>query len=297
MIQPQVRDVRLMDRQGRAALHLPLVQAAVSVRSVWRAGFEQLVIERPALDIRRTADGRLEVAGIDVSGPGGGDTPLLDWLVEQRELAILGGTVRWLDEKRAQPPLALGDVNFVVRNTTLTHQFRLDATPPTEWGERFTLRAKLREPLLPRPRAVGDMPWASWDGEAYADLGRADVSNLRAYVDLSPWGVTVQSGQGRMRAWADVTRGRVGGVTLDVALQDVLARLGPELPELALVTVNGRVAGEWSDAGWRLSTQNLQFQTREGAVWPGGRVSVAHQVAQALVLMSYTGLLTSTMIK
>lgn len=280
MPQIELRDVRLLDRQGRAALHLPLVQAAVSVRSIWRAGFEQLVIERPALDIRRTADGRLEVAGIDVSGPGSGDTTLLDWLVEQRELAILGGTVRWLDEQRAQPPLALGDVNFVARNTTFTHQFRLDATPPPEWGERFSLRAKLREPLLPRPRATGDLPWATWDGEVYADLGRADVSHLRAYVDLSPWGVTVQSGQGRLRAWMDVARGRVGGGTLDLALQDVITRLGPELPELALVSATGRVSGEWADAGWRLSTQDLRFETREGAVWPGGRVSVAHQAAQ-----------------
>ena len=39
-----------------------------------------------------------------------------------------------------QAPLALGELHLVVRNTARTHQFRLDATPPPEWGQRLSLR-------------------------------------------------------------------------------------------------------------------------------------------------------------
>ena len=41
-------------------MHLPQVQAALSVASLWRGRFEQILIERPVLDVRRRADGRIE---------------------------------------------------------------------------------------------------------------------------------------------------------------------------------------------------------------------------------------------
>ena len=50
-------DVQLLDAQQRPALHLPKVHAALSVSSIWRLGFEQLVIDSPVLDVRRSANG------------------------------------------------------------------------------------------------------------------------------------------------------------------------------------------------------------------------------------------------
>ena len=143
----ELRDVQLIDAQGRVALQLPMVRTAVSVRSLWRGGFEQVVIEAPVLDVRRTAQGRIEVAGLDMSGPSQ-DSAAADWFFAQREFVIRRGTVRWTDDQRRQPTLALGDLDFVSRNTARTHHWRIDATPPPEWGERMSLRGQLREPLI-----------------------------------------------------------------------------------------------------------------------------------------------------
>src|SRR5215213_4381753 len=60
-------DVVLLDPQGSPALRLPRIDAALSPRSLWNLGFEQLYIERPELDIRRAADGKIFVAGLDFS--------------------------------------------------------------------------------------------------------------------------------------------------------------------------------------------------------------------------------------
>ena len=57
----ELTDVALIDEQGRPALKLPRVLAALSPRSLWRLGFEQLVVERPELGIRRTLDGKILV--------------------------------------------------------------------------------------------------------------------------------------------------------------------------------------------------------------------------------------------
>uniref|UniRef100_UPI004040A2D4 YhdP family protein n=1 Tax=Xylophilus sp. ASV27 TaxID=2795129 RepID=UPI004040A2D4 len=74
-------DVALLDAQGRAALRLPQVVVALSPRSLWNHGFEQLYLGAPELDVRRTADGRILVAGIAISADGADDgSAAADWL-------------------------------------------------------------------------------------------------------------------------------------------------------------------------------------------------------------------------
>ena len=278
----ELTDVRLLDAQGRDALRLPSVRTTLSPRSLWRLGFDQVLLQAPVLDVRRTAQGRIEVAGLDLSGPASGDTAAADWFFAQPEFVIQGGTVRWTDDLRGQPPLALSALDFVLRNTARRHEFRLDATPPADWGQRLSLRGRLREPLLDlRQRRAGQAPWHNWSGELYADLPHADVARLRVHADLSEWGVEVRSGQGALRLWADVTGGRIGGVTADLALQTVQAQLGPQLPVLAIDELQGRLSAQWGDEGYGFATDDLRFRTQGGQVWPGGRLSVQHSRGRA----------------
>jgi len=60
----ELTDVQLFDAQGREALRLPRVLAALSPRSLLHLGFEQLYVERPELSIRRGLDGKIVVAGV-----------------------------------------------------------------------------------------------------------------------------------------------------------------------------------------------------------------------------------------
>jgi uncharacterized protein YhdP len=55
----ELTDIQLYDREGREALKLPRVLAAVSPRSVLLGQFEQLDIEQPELGIRRDANGHV----------------------------------------------------------------------------------------------------------------------------------------------------------------------------------------------------------------------------------------------
>jgi uncharacterized protein YhdP len=63
-----LRDVRVLDPEGRAALQVPRVLVAFSVLSLSTLELEQLVIDAPELELRRTRDGRLLAGGIDLSG-------------------------------------------------------------------------------------------------------------------------------------------------------------------------------------------------------------------------------------
>lgn len=274
-----LQDVQLLDPQGRTALRLPSVRATLSPRSVWRLGFHQVHIESPVLDVRRTAQGRIVVAGLDLSGAGPDDPAAADWFFDQPEFAIRNGTVRWTDELRGRPPLALSSLDLVLRNARRSHEFRLDATPPADWGQRLSLRGRLSEPLLALgQRAPGQPPWHNWSGELYAELPQADLARLRGPLDLSERGIEIQGGQGSLRIWADMARGRIGALTADLQLQALDARLGHDLPALAIDELQGRISADWGPDGWGLSSEDLRLRTRDGLTWPGGRLALRQRV-------------------
>ncbi|MBX3585627.1 MAG: TIGR02099 family protein [Ramlibacter sp.] len=262
----ELANVVLLDPQGREALRLPRVVAALSPRSLWNLGFEQLYIDRPELDVRRAADGRVFVAGLDFSR-GGSDGRAADWFFSQTEFVIHQGTVRWTDELRGKAPLALAAVDFVARNSARRHALRLDATPPADWGQRFTLRGVFRQPLW----SARAGQWTQWDGQVHADFAQVDVSQLRGYPGL---GLDLTEGRGAVRLWADVRKGELAGGVADLALTDVSGTLGPGLQPLSLAYLSGRVGGRRLAGGFDFSTQDLRFRTREGLVWPGGNVAV-----------------------
>ncbi|WP_076999865.1 YhdP family protein [Variovorax sp. KK3] len=261
----ELRDVVLQDDDQREALRLGRVVASVSPRSLWRLNFEQLYIERPEIEVRKDAAGKLHVAGLDMSTDTSGEGRGADWFFAQREFVIQGGTVRWTDDSRGAPPLLLSDVQFIARNGPRSHTLRLDATPPAGWGERFTLRGQFRQPLL----SVRSGNWQSWDGVAYAELPRIDIRQLGRYVSLD---ARVREGAGALRVWADIDDGRVTGGTADLALLRVDATMGKDLQPLVLRGVTGRLAGRMTDEAVEFSTANLEFQTADGMRWPGGNL-------------------------
>lgn len=266
-----LREVRLLDAQGQAALQLPQVLISLSPRSVIQRGLEQLVIEGAQLSIRRTIDGRLVIAGIDVSqAPQVDVQPALDWLFAQSEWALLGGTVRWQDDMQGIG-IELQQVDWVMRNSGQRHSMRLDATPKAQWGERFSLRGILRQPLL----SVASGRWRDWSGQLYGEFSRIEAAPLQAYAKLA--GIELDHGRGALRTWLDVDRGRIVGALADVHLQDVQARLSAKLPNLALRSVSGRLGWQEVDRGLQATAQALSVESADGLRWPAGNLSWTQQ--------------------
>ena len=264
-----LRDVRVLDPEGRAALQVPRVLAAFSVLSLSTLELEQLVIDAPELELRRTRDGRLLAGGIDLSGDAAGDTRAADWFFSQDEVIVRDGRVRWVDEQRAAPPVQLNEVLFIARNGFGRHQLRLDATPEPAWGERFSLIGLFRQRVFSRHPGY----WRDWDGQAFASTPRVDVSRLRQYVDLkTDWGVDVQDGHGALRLWLEQKKGRPSAVTADMALGAVSVTLGPRLEPLAFSELTGRLAWRDPGDGMTLDTRDLRFVDADGLAWPGGNV-------------------------
>lgn len=273
-----LHDVRVHDPAGHAGLVVPRMLVTVSVLSLARLGLEQLVIDQPELELRRSADGRLRVGGIDLSGDAASDTRAADWLLSQPELLLRGGRIDWVDESRAAPPLGLHEVQLVLRNGRRKHQLRLDATPPAEWGQRFTLIGQFRRPLLSRHAGQ----WRDWDGQLFASLPHADLSRLRQYADLqADWGVDLREGRGALRAWAELRQGALVGATADLALEAAVASFGRNLAPLAFGAVSGRLAWRQQPGAMQIDTRELGFVDADGLAWPGGNFGLVLRDGQA----------------
>ena len=276
-----LRDVVLRDASGAEALRLPHVSAALSPRSflVLAPRLAQLYVEDARLLVRRDPAGHLHVGGLELAARAtvstANEAATLDWVFSQEELVLRHGTVRWIDEQRKAPALELADVDVVLRNGLRSHDLRIDATPPADWGDRFSLRARTRQPLFSYP---GD--WRRWTGTIFADLPRGDVAQLKRHVDLP---FELDGGQGSLRLWLDFQNNHWRSATADVQLAGVGVRLSPKVQALALVHAGGRLTASRDPGGVSVSAEHFGFETADGLVWPAGDLRLSWQEEQRSV--------------
>jgi len=273
----ELRGVRLFDREGREALHLDRVHTALAVQSLLALTlrFEQVLIDGARLEVRRDTSGRWHAAGLDWDGSvGSGDARARDWFLKQHEFVVRNAELHWTDERSSSAPLVLTQLDLVLRNGLRQHALRLDATPPPEWGQRFTLRGRFSQPLL---APAGEL--RRWSGTLFAEFPQADAAQLRRHLALP---FELGEGDGALRAWVDISDGTPRKATLDFALRAVSVQLASSLPPLDLQQLQGRLDVERDAAGIRLRAHDLAFLTGDGLAWPAGGLSVAWRQAQNL---------------
>jgi uncharacterized protein (TIGR02099 family) len=247
-------DVKVLDDRGQTALRLERVEAVLAWVSLLSAEvrFDSLEVYGPRLEIRRDAAGVIHVAGIAMGG-GEGRRGFGDWLLAQRQILVRDAGIIWLDELRQAPELRLEKVNFRLDNAGWTHEFGLNGVTPAALASEVSVRGEFSG------RTAQDLQ--SWTGRLYAEFGQVSLTQAQAWIDTP---LQVSSGVGSLRLWLDLAGTRVSAATADVSLANVRGRLQPELPELALSSLAGRLS--WKDDGRRreISAASLAFTTSDG---------------------------------
>lgn len=263
--------LEVFDPAGEVALTLPEVQATLSWRSllVGSLRFRNLTVASPDLSIVRHADGKIYVAGLLAQSDGDSGSGM-DWVLSQHEIVIRDGRIRWRDELRGAPELALSDLQFVLRNQWRHHRMSLSATPPAALAAPLDIRADFVHPVL--TRQISDV--SRWQGTLYVDLKDTDLAAWNAYIDYP---LKVTSGTGSVRAWLDLNSAKAENVTADLNLSNLSASLGPTLPPLELRAVKGRVSAQetvgvnteegvptFGASGHRVALKNFSLETFDG---------------------------------
>ena len=259
-MRPQLilEQVTVHDAAGRPALVLSRVDHMLSWLSVptLQLRFYALDIHSPTLNIRRDSNGKLSVAGMEVTGEedGGG---FADWLLQQRNIQIHDATIVWHDELRRAPPLELKNVNLQVTNNGGHHKFGLRAVPP----------AKLAGPLDVRGDLTGTTvrTLAEWNGKLYLALDYADIAAWRTWI---PFPIELPRGSGGLRTWLTFSQNQLSEAIADVRLADVRARIEKTLSELDLTELSGRLGWKMSATSFEVTTSGLKMTTTGGLALP-----------------------------
>ena len=286
-----LRQVELLDEQGRVALALPEVSARVSLatlspQALWagevRLGRLELV--RPDLEVRRDASGQVHVAGLRLSPQAstgsGASSAGADWVLSQSLIQIRDGRLRWTDELRGRPTLSLQQVDLALRHRLglgrRHHELALAATPPREFGQRVRLEMDMAQPLWALdeqaawwqrwwPSLTRPSHWQRWTGSVVLDLPHVDVQTLQRHVSLP---VEVRGGRGAVRATVRLKEGRLAGGGLQLGVQGVDVRLDPALAPLSFRRLDGRLSLDHRPDQTALAFEQLAFELNDGLSWP-----------------------------
>jgi hypothetical protein len=171
----------------------------------------------------------------------------------QDRVIIRNAGITWQDDLRKAPPLELKRLNFQLDNRGSRHRFGLTADPPRQLAARIDIRGDFKGLDLDQLDA--------WKGEVYAELDYADLAGWRTWVDYP---VALPQGSGALRLWLGFANKQLISTTADVRLADVRLQLRPDLPELDLLQLEGRLAGRRLDSGFEAELKQLTLATRDG---------------------------------
>ncbi|HET8874686.1 MAG TPA: hypothetical protein VFO53_00020, partial [Casimicrobiaceae bacterium] len=214
-----IRGFRVHERTGTATLlDLPRVDLLIAWTSLPRLDLrlKELTIDSPRLAVRRDSQGRLHLAGLEMTGDDSADdSPFANWVLRQPQVIVRDALVAWNDELRHAPQLLLDHVQFRLEQRFGRHEAGLTGVPPPEIAGPIDMRADLT--------GMSRRDFSHVRGRLYFRLDYADVAAWREWLPLP---FALESGRGAVRMWADFAGGQANDVTADLELADVRATLG-----------------------------------------------------------------------
>lgn len=210
-----LKNIDLFDAENRSVFHLNNAEANISWLSIplLNPHLSNLTIIQPEVTIRREANGKIYLAGIDLSGPSKPD--FANWLLTQREISIKNAQVTWLDDLRQAPPLSLKDLSLKIQNPSWKsifgrHTFEFSALPSTG----------TQRPIIANGYFIGSdvSKIKEWHGELFAEANQADLAVWRPWLDYP---VNILSGTGNTKAWLDFADAKIEKIKTQSSLSNL----------------------------------------------------------------------------
>ena len=250
------------------SLRVPRLSIGLSVASLMRFSFEKVEIDRPVIALQREVDGQIRVIGLplvkDSDGAG------LDWFFSQPSITVHNASATWLDHQTDGARLEFFGVELSILNGLKTHRFKLEGTPGSALGARFSLVGNFKETLL--STRAGDLQ--AWSGTLQAVLPNIDILAAKPYLPTNRF-IDLKSGNGWLSLVADIRRGKMAQLTADFNFPELFGLLIQSEQPLNLKKLSGRVVMNLDSMHQEFKTQNLHFTTQDQLDWEVGAADLA----------------------
>ena len=249
-----LKNVDLFDAENRSALHLNDVEATLSWLSVplLQPRLSNLVVHQPELTIRRTADGSIFLAGINLAGESNPD--FANWLLSQSKVRIENANLIWQDELRQAPALSLYKLDLTLENPAWRsifgqHVFNLTANASTG----------TTKPLIASGNFVGrDVSQIkNWHGNMQLQVQETDLTAWKPWLDYP---LDLQSGTGNAKIWLDFANNHIDNMKADLALTGLSAKLSQTSAPFVAEHFSGLINWSKNEKASTFGAQNIKLQ-------------------------------------
>lgn len=253
-----LRNVTIYDEQNRPALTLKRIDTQLSWLSLglFKLKLSELTAHEPNLVIRRSKDGILYLAGVNLSGRDNPD--FANWLLSQAKVGVSNASVTYLDELRLAPPLSLHQLNFSLKNNAWKsllgrHEFSLSALPSLGTAQ----------PILVDGHFIGrDMSnLKKWYGEIHTTLKQTELNAWQPWLDYP---VQILSGTGDAETWLHFSALKIDSITTHLQVNNVSLQTAKQAKPLIIKQLSGQLG--WSDHNNRqaVTAKNVHFSLSSG---------------------------------
>lgn len=258
-----LREVTVLDDAGAEALRFAEIRFGIAAMASLMARdlrVAWLELRGTPLSLRRLADGSFGIVGLHAI------ETIPEWLRTLGSFRISDCRIDWQDIQRGGARLELGDVDLLLVSRGDRHRMSVSLDPPAALAGTVRAGFDLRGDLFES---------STLSGRIHADA--KDLA-LTALDDELPPGFRLESGLADVRAWAELTVGRIGSLAARFGGRNVrIGHLPGEngsSPGFALAAIAGDVFWRREPNGWRMNAQRLKLASA-GHEWPLSRLALA----------------------
>ncbi|XZG69833.1 YhdP family protein [Chitinibacteraceae bacterium HSL-7] len=222
----EARDVRI----GPDGLKVARMQATLGWTSLlaFEPRFSRITLDLPRLSIVRDSAGHWHAGGFLLSGAHD-DTRSMDWLLRQGSLTLRIAHVQVDDRTQTVSPLGFDNTLLTFQRSFGRHKARLETTPPTAMGQRFSAEFDWRGNRWAQ--------WRLWSGSAELTTERLDLQALTSRLPAKAMSGLLS---GSLRVGFD--GGRLTSVRYDGEAKAVVMQVSDRLVEVRDFSGTGDVS-------------------------------------------------------
>lgn len=265
----QSGDEQLLLKEIQLGLDLPASLQTGQLQPAW------IRILGAHIEVRRTADGRFHLLGLDH----GREESVPRWLLADGRFELIDSTVVW-HPGSSNRPYTWHNLYLRLDNRGTQHRLLARFKAPDVLAKQVSLSARLQ--------GNPNTPLAQWQADFLLRLEQLQPAAFaQTFLPRSASRLGIYpSGQGTLQLWGTWRPDRLEG-TADLNLQHLNWQPPWLAQPLKLHQASGRIHGRWDRNGWQIKTPSLHLGNADFEVYARLQINHPAQDSTQLEAMAY----------
>ena len=196
---------------------------------------DQIILYEPNLDIERFDDNKYVVGGISIQTSK--NSSASNWILNQDEIIIVNGKIKWRDHTRNAPTLLIENISAKYESsTTLSnldrHNFNITGQLSSLKNQVINIYGYFNSPTVETIK--------NSDGQLGLSVSEIDINTLRPWIDYP---IEIIAANGDINIRGDFNDGRINQIDTQLDVKNFITKINKSHEELlTLKTFKGQIS-------------------------------------------------------